>query len=104
MVGEEGVAAGEVEFAVLVMGWVARAQAPEGTEAVAVGAGVGGGADTGVEGAPVAQGVSGEAVLGTEQFWGDLRGWLLLRVRDEGVAGEAAGAFRRAWDGRAEAR
>ncbi|KAK4043585.1 cell-cycle control medial ring component [Parachaetomium inaequale] len=50
--------------------------------------------------APVAQGLSGKGVLETGQFWEDLRGYLQQRVRDEGVAGEAVGVFRGAWEGR----
>lgn len=51
--------------------------------------------------APVAQGLSGEGVLATGEFWEDLKGFLQQRVRDEGVAGEALGVFRGAWEGRA---
>ncbi|KAK4237653.1 cell-cycle control medial ring component [Achaetomium macrosporum] len=50
--------------------------------------------------APVAQGLSGVGVLETGQFWEDLKGFLQQRVRDEGVAGEALGVFRAAWEGR----
>jgi hypothetical protein len=50
--------------------------------------------------APVAQGLSGEGVLKTEAFWEDLKGYLQQRVRDEGVAGDALGVFRGAWEGR----
>ncbi|KAK4155218.1 cell-cycle control medial ring component-domain-containing protein [Chaetomidium leptoderma] len=50
--------------------------------------------------APVAQGLSGTGVLETGQFWEDLEGFLQHRVRDEGVAGEALGLFRGAWEGR----
>ncbi|KAL2149482.1 hypothetical protein VTH82DRAFT_8133 [Thermothelomyces myriococcoides] len=50
--------------------------------------------------APVAQGLSGKAVLETDQFWADLKGFLQQRVRDEEVAGEAAELFKKAWEGR----
>ncbi|KAI4159790.1 MAG: hypothetical protein LQ342_006301 [Letrouitia transgressa] len=49
---------------------------------------------------PVAQGVSGEEVLRQDAFWQDLRAWLVQRVRDEGVAGDAWGVFKGAWHGR----
>jgi hypothetical protein len=52
------------------------------------------------DGAPVAQGLSGEGVLATGEFWEDLRGFLQQRVRDEAVAGEALGVFKGAWEGR----
>lgn len=92
VVGEE-TKGGDVEFAVMVIGWMAP-QVPEVTEAAAVGA------DAGTSEAPVAQGVSGEAVVETDEFWGDLKGWLLQRVRDEGVAAEALGCFRQGWQAR----
>ena len=50
--------------------------------------------------APVAQGMSGKAVLETDQFWLDLKGYLQQRVRDEGVAGEAVELFRKTWEER----
>ncbi|KAK1832739.1 cell-cycle control medial ring component [Podospora conica] len=50
------------------------------------------------EGAKVAQGLSGRGVLETEAFWGDLKGFLEQRVRDEGVATEAVERFRGAWE------
>ena len=79
VVGEE--VRGEVEFAVMVIGWTAAAM----------------GADTVMSEAPVAQGMSGEAVVNTDEFWEDLKGWLLQRVRDEGVAAEAVGCFKQGW-------
>lgn len=48
----------------------------------------------------VAQGPSGREVLATEQFWGDLHGFLQQRVKDEAVAAEACEVFRGAWKGR----
>ncbi|KAL2185278.1 hypothetical protein L209DRAFT_733082 [Thermothelomyces heterothallicus CBS 203.75] len=50
--------------------------------------------------APVAQGLSGKAVLETDQFWADLKGYLQHRVRDDEVAREAAELFKKAWEGR----
>lgn len=91
--GEEGV----VEFSVMVIGGVG---------------GGGGGADgekkvepkmeMDVDTTPpvVAQGPSGEEVLGTEEFWEDLRGFLVQRLRGGGKAGEVFEAFRGCWRGR----
>ncbi|KAI6360112.1 hypothetical protein MCOR25_006820, partial [Pyricularia grisea] len=45
-----------------------------------------------------AQGVSGVDVLKTDDFWTDLNGFLLQRVRDEKVADEVSALFRKAWD------
>ncbi|MCJ1450335.1 hypothetical protein MMC28_000665 [Mycoblastus sanguinarius] len=82
LVGEEDVG-GEVELGVMVMGWTAGGEAKaEEIEA------------------PVTQGPSGDEVLGSEEFWGDLKGFLVQRVRDEGKAGEVFDAFRGSWKGR----
>ncbi|KAF2755997.1 hypothetical protein EJ05DRAFT_478044 [Pseudovirgaria hyperparasitica] len=48
--------------------------------------------------APVAQGLSGEGVMHTEKFWGDLKGWLIQRIRDEKEGERLAGLFRVAWE------
>ncbi|KAK4144101.1 cell-cycle control medial ring component [Dichotomopilus funicola] len=52
------------------------------------------------EGAAVAQGLQGISVLETEQFWGELKGYLQQRVRDEAVVEEALGLFKAAWSKR----
>lgn len=78
VVGEEE---GDVELGVMVM-------------AEPIGGVEGGGA------AAVAQGASGEEVMGSDAFWGDLKAWLMQRVRDEGMAGEVWGLFKRGWDER----
>lgn len=46
----------------------------------------------------VAQGLSGRQVLETDEFWSDLKGYLLQRVRDEVQAEELVRVFRDAWD------
>lgn len=83
LVGEEDVG-GEVEMGVMVMGYKEESKGAENTEMEDVEA-------------PVAQGASGEEVLGSEEFWADLKGWLLQRVRDEGKAEEVFEAFRGSW-------
>lgn len=45
-----------------------------------------------------AQGPSGEAVLQTDEFWTDLRGFLLQRLRDEKIAEDLFGKFLSSWD------
>lgn len=40
--------------------------------------------------------VSGKDVLGTEQFWSDLKGFLVQRIRDEKEGERLAGVFREA--------
>jgi len=87
LVGEEDIA-GELELSVMVMRYK--------EESIQKGA-----EDTEVKDveAPVAQGPSGGEVLGSDEFWGDLKGWLLQRLRDEGKAGEVFEKFKGSWTG-----
>lgn len=79
-----------IEFSVMVMGGGAAAAA------AAPAAGSGSEAAAPVSGA----GLAGAAVLDTEEFWGDLKGFLQQRLRDEAAAEEALGRFRGAWQER----
>ena len=85
LVGEEDVA-GEVELSVMVMGYKEESTAKDAEDAPM--------ADVD---APVAQGPSGEEVFAKEEFWEDLKGWLLQRLRDEGKAGEVFENFKASW-------
>ena len=80
LVGEEDVA--KVEFSVMVMGGAAVLK--KGMEEVDV--------------PSVAQGESGHAVMGQEEFWGDLKGFLLQRLRDETEGEKVYATFRKAWE------
>ncbi|KAI0125005.1 cell-cycle control medial ring component [Xylariales sp. AK1849] len=83
LVGEgEGV----VEFSVMVMGGAAAVvkKEEEGTTAEAQ--------------KDVAQGTSGSEVLETGEFWNDLKGFLLQRIRDEKEAGVLFNTFQTAWE------
>lgn len=106
VLGEEGLkkCGGEVEMGVMVMGVTAGEQKKAGGAEEGKGKGdveMGGMEQgRGGEGVKLAQGKSGEEVLGSDEFWDDLRGWLMQRVRDEGVVGEVWGAFKRGWDER----
>lgn len=96
--GDVGGGTGGLELGVMVMGgWSGSV----GKKAVQVGGGGGvvekGGAGGSGGGPVVAQGLSGRAVLETEAFWGDLKGFLEQRIRDEAVAGEVVEIFRGAW-------
>ncbi|KAI2783067.1 cell-cycle control medial ring component-domain-containing protein [Daldinia loculata] len=51
--------------------------------------------------AEVAQGQSGNDVLGTKEFWDDLKGFLLQRIRDEKTAEELTNTFQSAWKAKA---
>ncbi|KAI0508342.1 cell-cycle control medial ring component [Xylaria bambusicola] len=72
-----------VEFSVMVMGGAASAAATTGGKQDAQ--------------HDVAQGLSGADVLQTEDFWADLKGFLLQRIRDEQLAAELASTFQEAW-------
>ncbi|KAI6085586.1 cell-cycle control medial ring component-domain-containing protein [Hypoxylon rubiginosum] len=69
-----------VEFSVMVMGGAAAIKlTPAHTQG------------------EVAQGQSGDEVLETKEFWDDLRGFLLQRIRDEKTAGDLIDTFQAAW-------
>jgi hypothetical protein len=76
LVGEEE---SKVEFAVMVLGGAAK----KGEEEIIP---------------PVAQGASGVEALANEEFWGDLRGFLVQKLRDEGEGEKVFGVFRKAWE------
>lgn len=76
-----------VEFSVMVLGGaaVAASPAPKAEDAAA-------------DAASTAQGTSGEAVLQTDAFWTDLRGFLSQRIRDEKITEELFGRFLSSWE------
>lgn len=103
VLGDEG--GKEVEFSVMVLGYTASTATPS-SAADAGGESSEGkvpdGADWDVKmedvSLPVAPGtVSGVQVLRTQEFWNDLKGFLTQRVRDQGVAEEAAALFEEVW-------
>ena len=79
LVGEEET---RLEFSVMVLGGAATVK--KGDEEVIP---------------PVAQGVSGVETLTSEEFWGDLKGFLIQRLRDEEEGEKVFGVFRKAWEG-----
>ena len=85
VVGKEDVGQ-EVEFGIMIMGYKEDSTRKD--------------EDTPMKDAeiPVAQGLSGEEVLRGEEFWTDLRGFLVQRLRDEGEAGKLFDKFREAWE------
>lgn len=82
-----------VEFSVMVLGGAAAAASPapknEDDSAAATAA---------ADAASTAQGTSGEAVLQTDAFWTDLRGFLSQRIRDEKITEELFGKFLSSWE------
>ena len=90
LVGDEPLQAGqEIELGVMIMGYKETDIAKvEDTTLRARGE------------TSVAQGPSGEEVLGGEEFWADLKGFLVQRIRDEAKAGEVFERFRGSWGSR----
>lgn len=84
----------EVELGVMVMGYN-KEVGGDVTMRDADADGGRGGTSVVAQGGP-----SGEEVLGKEEFWTDLRGFLMQRIRDEGKAGEVFGRFRESWEKR----
>ena len=91
LVGDESLEAGqEIELGVMIMGYkVADVAKTEDSTT----------RDTKGE-TMVAQGPSGEEVLGGEEFWTDLKGFLVQRIRDEKRAEEVFDRFRGCWEQR----
>jgi ubiquitin-like protein 4 len=81
---------GEVEFSVMVIGGATVGASQEQQSARA-------GIESGSAHPPVAQGPTGDAVLATDEFWLDLRGYLIQRLRDEEKAEDVSRAFREDW-------
>jgi ubiquitin-like protein 4 len=48
--------------------------------------------------APVTQGPSGTDILGTDDFWDDLKGFLTQRLKDQGEGERVYGLFKKAWN------
>lgn len=79
IVGDEGTGK-EVEFTVMVIGGFVESVSQQASNP-----------------GPVSQGPSGDEILRSEEFWGDLKGFLLQRLRDEEKAREALNVFQEAW-------
>lgn len=89
LLGDEAATVTSIEFSVMVMGGGGGATAATKQASPAPAAGTATG--------EVAQGLSGEGVLETDDFWTDLQGYLQQRIRSEKVAEEACVKFRDAW-------
>lgn len=86
---------GEVELGVMVMGYskdVTMTDAHADADA--------GGRGPQKEEKDEKEGGKEEEVLGKEEFWADLRAFLMQRIGDEGKAGEVFGRFRESWEKR----
>lgn len=94
VMGDE-VTRGQVEFTVMIIGSGAAGalQGHEGARAEM---------ESGGPAPLVAQGPTGDAVLATDEFWLDLRGYLIQRLRDEGKAEEVWRLFKEIWSQRTQ--
>ncbi|KAF2630272.1 hypothetical protein BU25DRAFT_408245 [Macroventuria anomochaeta] len=104
-------AGSDVEFSVMVMGGAtAGASAPSGESPVGSPAaaapsesdkglaGAGEGANVGAAGGAAAVGPSGKEVVATDEFWGDLKNFVLQRIKDEHEGERLVGVFKNAWE------
>lgn len=79
----------EIAFTVMVMGGAAAA--PPVTAAKS------GTTDTEMSEASVSEPLEGAVALNSQEFWTDLKGFLLQRIRDEGEAEKVTAVFKKAW-------
>lgn len=80
-----------VEFTIMVMsGGAAAGASPVASPAAK--------SEEPAESTNPAQGISGEAVLATDEFWTDLRGFLLQRIRDEKITEDLFAKFLSSWE------
>ncbi|KAF2004384.1 hypothetical protein P154DRAFT_426787 [Amniculicola lignicola CBS 123094] len=98
VIGPDADAGSDVEFSVMVMGGATAGSTPVASPpAVAPSE-----AEKGLAGAtgagPAAQGPSGKSVVDTAEFWDDLKGFMVQRIRDEAEAERLHGIFRGAWE------
>lgn len=94
VVGQDSVS-GPVEFSVMLLGGAVAAP-PAVTSPPAVAPGE---AEKGLgAGGPAAQGPSGKEVVASQEFWDDLRGFVIQRIRNEEEGSRLAGVFKAAWE------
>ncbi|KAF2823838.1 hypothetical protein CC86DRAFT_355121 [Ophiobolus disseminans] len=95
---------GDVEFGVMVMAGATASPTPGGTPVTSPPVAAPSEAEKGLgsgsaEGGPAAQGPSGKEVVATEEFWSDLKNFVMQRTRDEVEAERLTGLFKGAWEG-----
>ena len=93
---------GDVEFGVMVMAGAAASPAA-GTPVTSPPAAAPSEAEKGLgsgsaDGGPAAQGPSGKEIVATEEFWSDLKNFVMQRTRDEAEAERLTGVFKGAWE------
>ncbi|KAJ4366932.1 hypothetical protein N0V83_007462 [Neocucurbitaria cava] len=98
VIGSE--ASGDVEFSVMVLGGGAAAGGAGTPPVASPPAAAPSEADKGLAGGAgaAAVGPSGKEVVATEEFWGDLKNFVLQRIKDEQEGERLVGIFRSAWE------
>lgn len=97
-------AGAEVEFGVMVMGGAVASPATGASPVTSPPAAAPSEADKGLasgagsEGGPAAVGPSGKEVVATQEFWGDLKNFVLQRIRDEAEGERLVSVFKSAWE------
>lgn len=93
----------DIEFGVMIMGGAVAATSgstpASSPPAIAPDEAEKGLAGAASEGGPAAVGPSGKEVVATEEFWGDLKNFILQRIKDEAEGERLAGIFRKSWEG-----
>lgn len=98
VLGTEGEGKDAVELGVMFVGQPTAIPQPAGTASAGAGAGSAAeGKAPATDATPVAQGESGADVMKSPQFWRDLEGFVLQRVRDEAVGKEAVDLWKKVW-------
>lgn len=92
VIGQE--AGPDVEFSVMVMGGAigTPVQSPPAVAPSEVEKGLGSASG------PTAQGPSGKEVVAGSEFWDDLKGFVIQRIRDEDEGQRLVGVFKAAWE------
>jgi hypothetical protein len=90
VVGQD--AGNQVEFTVMVLGGATPATPVASPPAVAPSE------SEKALGGPAAQGPSGKEVVATAEFWDDLKGFVVQRIRDESEGARLASVFKAAWE------
>jgi hypothetical protein len=90
-------AGSDVEFSVMLMGGAISTpvQSPPAVAPSELEKGLG---STSGSGGPTAQGPSGKEVVAGSEFWDDLKGFVIQRIRDEEEGQRLVGVFKAAWE------
>jgi ubiquitin-like protein 4 len=85
----------EVEFSIMIMGGGVTTGGTPVTNPPAVAPSE---AEKGLGAGPAAQGPSGKEVVASSEFWEDLKGFVVQRIRDEQEGQRLVSVFKAAWE------